>query len=159
MHLSGGFTVLSTKAFSTLLTMEWFEIFTEWITYPVVAVSTGSMHQLYLTYLPSSGIGRDRRWSDSLSQPSLDEVRQQGALASTTLLPNSFTFFLPPDCRAYAICLFQPFRHRRISYPVWRFQEGYFPSNCHLLVRLWCDSRRGVPDILGTYYCHHRRYR
>ena len=35
----GGFTVLSTKAFSTLLTMEWFEIFTEWITYPIIAVS------------------------------------------------------------------------------------------------------------------------
>ena len=35
----GGFTVLSTKAVSTLLTMEWFEIFTEWITYPVIAVS------------------------------------------------------------------------------------------------------------------------
>jgi len=38
----GGFTVLSTKAFSTLLTMEWFEIFTEWITYPVVAVLVGT---------------------------------------------------------------------------------------------------------------------
>ncbi len=35
----GGFTVLSTKAISTLLTMEWFEIFTEWITYPVILVS------------------------------------------------------------------------------------------------------------------------
>ncbi|KAJ6629147.1 magnesium transporter NIPA-domain-containing protein [Mycena sp. CBHHK59/15] len=36
--LFGGFTVLSTKAVSTLLTMEWFEMFTEWITYPVIAV-------------------------------------------------------------------------------------------------------------------------
>ncbi|KAI0637919.1 DUF803-domain-containing protein [Trametes polyzona] len=36
--LFGGFTVLSTKAISTLLTLEWFEIFKEWITYPVVAV-------------------------------------------------------------------------------------------------------------------------
>ena len=36
--VEGGFTVLSTKAFSTLLTKEWFEIFTEWITYPIVAV-------------------------------------------------------------------------------------------------------------------------
>ncbi|THH33644.1 hypothetical protein EUX98_g503 [Antrodiella citrinella] len=34
----GGFTVLSTKAISTLLTMEWFEIFTEWITYPIIAI-------------------------------------------------------------------------------------------------------------------------
>ncbi|KAI0698636.1 magnesium transporter NIPA-domain-containing protein [Cytidiella melzeri] len=38
----GGFTVLSTKALSTLLTMEWFEIFTEWITYPVIAVLLGT---------------------------------------------------------------------------------------------------------------------
>ncbi|KAH8106309.1 DUF803-domain-containing protein [Cristinia sonorae] len=38
----GGFTVLSTKAFSTLLTMEWFEIFTEWITYPIIAVLIGT---------------------------------------------------------------------------------------------------------------------
>ena len=35
---AGGFTVLSTKALSTLLTLEWFQIFKEWITYPVVAV-------------------------------------------------------------------------------------------------------------------------
>ncbi|KAI0650140.1 DUF803-domain-containing protein [Trametes meyenii] len=35
--LFGGFTVLSTKAVSTLLTLEWFEIFKEWITYPVIA--------------------------------------------------------------------------------------------------------------------------
>lgn len=31
--------MLSTKAISTLLTKEWFEIFAEWITYPVIAVS------------------------------------------------------------------------------------------------------------------------
>ncbi|KAH9850055.1 DUF803-domain-containing protein [Lenzites betulinus] len=36
--LFGGFTVLSTKAVSTLLTLEWLEIFKEWITYPVIAV-------------------------------------------------------------------------------------------------------------------------
>ncbi|KAJ7507575.1 DUF803-domain-containing protein [Mycena galericulata] len=36
--LFGGFTVLSTKAVSTLLTMEWFEMFTKWITYPTIAV-------------------------------------------------------------------------------------------------------------------------
>lgn len=38
-YFVGGFTVLSTKALSTLLTMEWIKIFTEWITYPVIAVS------------------------------------------------------------------------------------------------------------------------
>ncbi|KAF8974374.1 magnesium transporter NIPA-domain-containing protein [Flammula alnicola] len=34
----GGFTVLSTKALSTLLTLQWIEIFTNWITYPLIAV-------------------------------------------------------------------------------------------------------------------------
>jgi len=36
--LFGGFTVLSTKALSTLLTLKWIEIFTLWITYPLIAV-------------------------------------------------------------------------------------------------------------------------
>lgn len=40
--LFGGFTVLSTKALSTLLTMEWIKIFTEWITYPIVAILLGT---------------------------------------------------------------------------------------------------------------------
>lgn len=35
---AGGFTVLSTKALSTLLTLQWIEIFTKWITYPLIAV-------------------------------------------------------------------------------------------------------------------------
>lgn len=42
MVIAGGFTVLSTKAFSTLLTLEWFQIFKEWITFPVVAVCRSS---------------------------------------------------------------------------------------------------------------------
>ena len=41
--VAGGFTVLSTKAVSTLLTLEWFQIFKEWITYPVIAVSSQSV--------------------------------------------------------------------------------------------------------------------
>ncbi|PPQ66756.1 hypothetical protein CVT24_008713 [Panaeolus cyanescens] len=32
----GGFTVLSTKAISTLLTLQWLDIFTQWITYPII---------------------------------------------------------------------------------------------------------------------------
>jgi hypothetical protein len=38
IDLPGGFTVLSTKGVSTLLTMEWIEMFTEWITYPIILV-------------------------------------------------------------------------------------------------------------------------
>ncbi|KAL5530191.1 hypothetical protein ACEPAF_6448 [Sanghuangporus sanghuang] len=40
--LFGGFTVLSTKAFSSLLTREWVALFKEWITYPVLAVLIGT---------------------------------------------------------------------------------------------------------------------
>ncbi|KAF8639988.1 hypothetical protein AX17_001234 [Amanita inopinata Kibby_2008] len=36
--LFGGFTVLSTKALSTLLTTEWIDVFKQWITYPILAV-------------------------------------------------------------------------------------------------------------------------
>ncbi|KZT72698.1 DUF803-domain-containing protein [Daedalea quercina L-15889] len=40
--LFGGFTVLATKAFSTLLTLEAFEMFAQWITYPVLLVLIGT---------------------------------------------------------------------------------------------------------------------
>ncbi|KAL5527612.1 hypothetical protein ACEPAG_6413 [Sanghuangporus baumii] len=40
--LFGGFTVLSTKAFSSLLAREWVALFKEWITYPVLAVLIGT---------------------------------------------------------------------------------------------------------------------
>ncbi|KAH6915233.1 magnesium transporter NIPA-domain-containing protein [Coprinopsis sp. MPI-PUGE-AT-0042] len=38
----GGFTVLSTKAISTLLTHEWIGIFTQWGTYPILFVLVGT---------------------------------------------------------------------------------------------------------------------
>ncbi|KAG1755862.1 magnesium transporter NIPA-domain-containing protein [Suillus lakei] len=46
----GGFTVLATKAISTLLTEEWGKIFAEWITYPVLAVliTTGILQIRFL---------------------------------------------------------------------------------------------------------------
>ncbi|KIL00278.1 hypothetical protein PAXRUDRAFT_130245 [Paxillus rubicundulus Ve08.2h10] len=46
----GGFTVLATKAISTLLTKEWVKIFAEWITYPilVVLVVTGILQIRFL---------------------------------------------------------------------------------------------------------------
>ncbi|KAF5364004.1 hypothetical protein D9756_000538 [Leucocoprinus leucothites] len=40
--LFGGFTVLSTKALSTLITLEWYEIFAEWITYPLILTLLGT---------------------------------------------------------------------------------------------------------------------
>ncbi|KAN0097300.1 Magnesium transporter NIPA domain containing protein [Tylopilus felleus] len=46
----GGFTVLATKAISTLLTEEWVKMVTEWITYPTLAVLiiTGVLQIRYL---------------------------------------------------------------------------------------------------------------
>ena len=34
----GGYTVLATKAISTLLSLEWIQVFQEWITYPTLLV-------------------------------------------------------------------------------------------------------------------------
>ncbi|KAJ3485017.1 hypothetical protein NLI96_g5248 [Meripilus lineatus] len=68
--LFGGFTVLSTKAVSTLLTMEWFEIFTEWITYPVIAVLLGT------------GVGQIRYLNRALMR-----------FDSKIVVPTQFVFF------------------------------------------------------------------
>jgi len=40
--LFGGFTVLSTKALSTLITLEWYGVFAEWITYPLILTLVGT---------------------------------------------------------------------------------------------------------------------
>ncbi|KAF9815533.1 hypothetical protein IEO21_04533 [Rhodonia placenta] len=40
--LFGGFTVLSTKAISTLLTLKGLGVITEWVTYPIIAVLLGT---------------------------------------------------------------------------------------------------------------------
>ncbi|KXN86366.1 NIPA-like protein 2 [Leucoagaricus sp. SymC.cos] len=40
--LFGGFTVLSTKALSILITLEWYGVFTEWITYPLIITLLGT---------------------------------------------------------------------------------------------------------------------
>ena len=56
--------MLSTKAFSTLLTKEWFQIFTEWITYPIIAVRTISCITVYksrthgMQILVGTGVGQ-----------------------------------------------------------------------------------------------------
>jgi len=66
----GGFTVLSTKAISTLLTMEWLEIFTEWITYPIIAVLVGT------------GVGQIRYLNRALMR-----------FDSKIVVPTQFVFF------------------------------------------------------------------
>lgn len=68
--LFGGFTVLSTKALSTLLTMEWIKIFTEWITYPIIAILLGT------------GIGQIRYLNRALMR-----------FDSKVVVPAQFVFF------------------------------------------------------------------
>ena len=46
-YFSGGFTVLSTKALSTLITLEWIDIFRQWITYPLIAVCSLTSYKRY----------------------------------------------------------------------------------------------------------------
>lgn len=66
--------MLSTKAFSSLLTREWFGIFKEWITYPVLAVHISF-------YLPCDtmantipGIDRYGCGTDPIPQPCSDAL-------------------------------------------------------------------------------------
>ncbi|EJD01208.1 DUF803-domain-containing protein [Fomitiporia mediterranea MF3/22] len=68
--LFGGFTVLSTKAISSLLTKEWVAIFKEWITYPVLAVLIGT------------GIGQIRYLNRALMK-----------FDSKVVIPAQFVFF------------------------------------------------------------------
>ncbi|KAF7983968.1 hypothetical protein HWV62_18402 [Athelia sp. TMB] len=66
----GGFTVLSTKGISTLLTLQWIQIFTDWITYPLLAV-------LVLT-----GVGQIRYLNRALKR-----------FDSKVVIPTQFVFF------------------------------------------------------------------
>jgi magnesium transporter len=67
MRRSGGFTVLSTKAFSTLLTTRGFDTFKVWVTYPVLVVRVRIIKgtSTYLT-IPAKGFGRHWRWPDKI---------------------------------------------------------------------------------------------
>lgn len=62
--------MLSTKAISTLLTKEWFEIFTEWITYPTIVVRAASLTMFELhTRSRNTGTAGDRCGSNTLPEP------------------------------------------------------------------------------------------
>ncbi|KAL0070902.1 hypothetical protein AAF712_002123 [Marasmius tenuissimus] len=68
--LFGGFTVLSTKAVSTLLTMQWSQVFTKIITYPVILV------------LAVTGVGQIRYLNRALMR-----------FDSKIVIPIQFVFF------------------------------------------------------------------
>lgn len=71
--LFGGFTVLSTKAFSSLLTLEWWGVITEWITYPILLVSVAVFsRRASLTTI--IGSYWDRSWTDHVFKQGVNEV-------------------------------------------------------------------------------------
>lgn len=73
--LFGGFTVLCTKAVSSLLTLEWFDIFVEWITYPLVLVRSALSSQVTILNQLYSDPFPDWRWTDQVFEQSPYEVR------------------------------------------------------------------------------------
>ncbi|TDL29462.1 DUF803-domain-containing protein [Rickenella mellea] len=68
--LFGGFTVLATKGISTMFTMTWWQMFTEWITYPILLV------------LISSGIGQIKYLNRALMK-----------FDSKVVIPTQFVLF------------------------------------------------------------------
>ncbi|KAF9452063.1 DUF803-domain-containing protein [Macrolepiota fuliginosa MF-IS2] len=68
--LFGGFTVLSTKALSTIITMKWYGVFAEWITYPLILTLVGT------------GIGQIRYLNRALMR-----------FDSKAVIPTQFVFF------------------------------------------------------------------
>ena len=142
---AGGFTVLSTKALSTLLTMEWIKVFTEWITYPIIAVS--SVHQLRPFPFPYTPPFLDPPWnwdrSNKVLESCPDEVRQQGNRLSRNY-PKPAKRPLGRGPRT--IRVFQCVRHPRFRHSLWRLQRSQFPPARHVLLWVCCDFRRGVSD-------------
>jgi hypothetical protein len=72
--LFGGFTVLSTKALSTLITLEWIDIFTEWITYPLILVCSTEKLQKVLYTNNFSDTGLYWGWPNPLLESSTDAI-------------------------------------------------------------------------------------
>ena len=141
----GGFTVLSTKALSTLLTMEWIKVFTEWITYPIIAVS--SVHHFRPFSLPYTPHFLDPPWNRNRSNKVLkscsDEVRQQGNRLSRNYSKPAKRQL---DRGTRTIRIFQSVRHPGFRHSLWRLQRSQFPPARHILLWVCCDFRRGVSD-------------
>lgn len=117
--LFGGFTVLSTKAFSSMLTLEWWGVVSEWITYPILVVSV-LLHKPLTSSTICPGSYWHRGRADHLPEQSIDEVRQQ-------------------DRHSYAICALQPFSNCWFGGTIWRLPqhdpppvgEHHLWSACH----------------------------
>ncbi|KAF7352939.1 DUF803 domain membrane protein [Mycena venus] len=119
--LFGGFTVLSTKAVSTLLTMEWFEMFTKWITYPTIAV------------LALTGVGQIRYLNRAL-------MRFDGKV----VIPIQFVLFTISAIVGSAI-LYGDFRKANFHQLV-TFLYGCAATFAGVFIIAWEPRREGVLD-------------
>jgi magnesium transporter len=103
----GGFTVLSTKAVSTLLTTQGTQVFVEWIFYPLVVVSTHLAFRkttvlIVLQVLVATGVGQIRYLNRALMR-----------FDSKLVVPGQFVLFNLSAIVGSAI-LYQDFR--RVSF-------------------------------------------
>lgn len=119
----GGFTVLSTKGISTLLTLEWWDMFTEWITYPVVLV-------LVLT-----GVGQIRYLNRALKR-----------FDSKVIIPIQFVLFTLSAIIGSAI-LYGDFKETNF-HQLLTFLYGCVATFLGVFVIAWAPSEKPIlPDF------------
>jgi drug/metabolite transporter (DMT)-like permease len=118
----GGFTVLSTKGISTLLTLEWIDMFTEWITYPVILV-------LILT-----GIGQIRYLNRALQR-----------FDSKVVIPIQFVFFTLSAIIGSAV-LYGDFKNMQFHQCV-TFLYGCLATFLGVFIIAWAPSSNQHLDL------------
>ncbi|TFK29281.1 DUF803-domain-containing protein [Coprinopsis marcescibilis] len=119
--LFGGFTVLSTKALSTLLTIEWLHIFTRWITYPLILVLLGT------------GVGQIRYLNRALMR-----------FDSKTVIPMQFVLFTLSAIIGSAI-LYGDFKKARFHQIV-TFLYGCAATFTGVFIIAWAPSPQDTTD-------------
>ncbi|KAI0265144.1 magnesium transporter NIPA-domain-containing protein [Gloeopeniophorella convolvens] len=117
----GGFTVLSTKAFSTLLTTRGLEMFEEWITYPILAVLVGT------------GIGQIRYLNRALMR-----------FDSKVVIPTQFVLFNLSAILGSAI-LYGDFRRAKFHQFV-TFMYGCAATFAGVWIIAWVPKSSEVPS-------------
>ncbi|KAH9482842.1 putative magnesium transporter NIPA1 [Psilocybe cubensis] len=125
--LFGGFTVLSTKAISTLLTLRGFEIFREWITYPLIAV------------LMFTGIGQIRYLNRALMR-----------FDSKVVIPIQFVLFTLSAITGSAI-LYGDFQKAKF-HEVVTFLYGCAATFAGVFIIAWTPKNSGQNDgqVIGS---------
>lgn len=126
--LFGGFTVLSTKALSTLITWKWYGIFAEWITYPLILVSPPNSRDGYYGHLTSIFLDTFGHWgwTNQVSKPSFDALRWQGVLVRLSCFHPVFMLSCLGRNPHSVRVLYAVSDHRQCNI-VRRLQKGRFP--------------------------------